>query len=250
MPRLFVDRQQLSGGTLVLEGSQARHLAGSLRVRPGELIEVVDDAGSEHGVRVTGVGRGRVTGSVLWTREAGGEPRLHLEVVQALIRELDEVVAGLTEVGVGVIRPAVTARCVTRPDGERAAGRLRRWREIAREAAQLAHRAAVPPVHPVTDLGTALAELPEGSRILGCVVDAPRSLAGTEVDAGRPLALVVGPEGGLDASDLEALRSAGAELVHLGPRILPSARAGVVAAALILAASGDLTAGPPGSPER
>lgn len=52
MPRLFVTREQISDGALVIGGEPGRHLAGALRTRPGELIVVVDDADQEHGVRV------------------------------------------------------------------------------------------------------------------------------------------------------------------------------------------------------
>jgi 16S rRNA (uracil1498-N3)-methyltransferase len=243
VPRLFVTRDQISAGALVLDGDPARHLAGPLRVHAGELILVVDDAGEEHGVRVASVERARVTGSIVWSRPASGEPRLRLDVVQGLVREIDEVVAGLAEVGAAAIRPAVAARSVTRPDPERAAARLRRWCEVAREAAELAHRGAVPRVAALTDLAGALAELPEGARILVCMVDAAVPLARLDVDPARPAALVVGPEGGLDPGEVDRLREAGAEMVHLGPRVLPARRAAMVAAGLLLARAGDLDHG-------
>jgi 16S rRNA (uracil1498-N3)-methyltransferase len=254
MPRLFVTREQIGGGTLVVDGDAARHLAGPLRVRPGELIEVVDDGGHEHGVRVVSVERARVTGSIIWSRPASGEPRLHLEVIHALVREIDEAIAALAEVGAAAIHPVLALRSVSRPGPERATARLRRWSEIAREAAELAHRAAVPAVRPVTDLGGALAELPKGSRILACMVDAAVPLARLEVDPARPVALVIGPEGGLAPTEIELLCQAGAEMVHLGPRVLPARRAAVVAAGLLLARAGDLDAAAPrpggGAPPR
>ncbi|MGA3183585.1 MAG: RsmE family RNA methyltransferase [Candidatus Dormibacteria bacterium] len=243
MPRLFVTRDQIGGGMLVVEGDAAHHLAGPLRVQPGEVIQVVDDAGEEHAVRVSSVERARVTGSILWSRPASGEPRLRLDVIQGLVREIDEVVAGLAEVGAAAIHPVVAVRSVTRPDSERAAARLRRWGEIAREAAELAHRGAVPRVAALTNLAGALAELPEGARILVCTVDGAVPLARLDVDAARPAALVIGPEGGLEPGEVDRLREAGSEMVHLGPRVLPARRAAIVAAGLLLARAGDLDHG-------
>ncbi len=228
---------------LVVEGDAAHHLAGPLRVQPGEVIQVVDDAGEEHAVRVSSVERARVTGSILWSRPASGEPRLRLDVIQGLVREIDEVVAGLAEVGAAAIHPVVAVRSVTRPDSERAAARLRRWGEIAREAAELAHRGAVPRVAALTNLAGALAELPEGARILVCTVDGAVPLARLDVDAARPAALVIGPEGGLEPGEVDRLREAGSEMVHLGPRVLPARRAAIVAAGLLLARAGDLDHG-------
>ena len=226
-------REQIGGGTLVVEGDPARHLAGSLRVRPGELIMVVDDGALEHAVEIVTVERERVTGAVRWSRPASGEPRLRLVVVQALVREIDDVIAGLVEVGAAAIHPVAALRSVSRPGPERSASRLRHWREVARESAQLAHRAVIPDVHPVSDLEGALAALPQGARILACMVDAAVPLARLAVDPARPAALMIGPEGGFAPAEVSRLRQAGAETVHLGARVLPARRAGVVAAGLL-----------------
>ena len=243
-------REQIAGGTLVVEGYPARHLAGPLRVRPGELIMVVDNGALEHAVEVVSVERERVTGSVLWSRPASGEPRLRLEVVQGLVREIDDVIAGLVEVGAAAIHPVAALRSVSRPGPERSASRLRHWREIAREAAQLAHRAVIPAVHPARDLPGALNALPRGARILACMVDAAVPLARLAVDPARPAALMIGPEGGFAPTEVDRLRQAGAEMVHLGARVLPARRAGVVAAGLLLARAGDLDAAMPGAESR
>lgn len=248
MPRIFVTKEQIAGGEIVVEGDQARHLAGPLRLQAGAIIQVVDDQGLEHGVHVDAVAAGRVTGSIVWSRPAAGEPRLRLEVVHALIREMDEVVASLSEVGVTAVRPFQALRSVTRPDADRVAPRLRHWRAIARESAQLAHRAAIPSVHAVTGLELALGGLPVGCRILACTLGAERPLARLDIDASRPLALVVGPEGGLDVAELAILARAGTETVHLGARVLPARRAALVAAGIVLAASGDLDIVQPPAP--
>ena len=75
-------------------------------------------------------------------------------------------------------------------------------------------------------------------------MDADTPLHRVSLDALQPLALVIGPEGGLDAEEVERLRAAGAEAAHLGGRVLPARLAGSIAAALSLAAAGDLDAPP------
>ncbi|MBI1960638.1 MAG: RsmE family RNA methyltransferase, partial [Candidatus Rokubacteria bacterium] len=58
--------------------------------------------------------------------------------------------------------------------------------------------------------------------------------------------LVVGPEGGLAADEVERLAEAGAVVASLGPRLLRTETAGPVGLALLQARYGDLVAAPRG----
>lgn len=244
MPRFFVDPDQVDNGRVTLTGRDADHIARSLRTRPGETIVVVERAAREHGVLLDEVAPSGVSGTIVWSRPAAGEPRLAIHVLQAVpAHAMDATVEALADAGARSIRPVVTARTVPRLDASRAPRRLERWRLVATEAAQLAGRAGPPDVHPVQTLTEALDGLPGGIRVLACAAtpDAiPILKAATR--APEQVGLVIGPEGGLDAVDVATLARAGATWVHLGPRTLPSRLAGAVATALLLAGSGDLDA--------
>ena len=206
------------------------------------MIVVVAGGAVEHGVVLQEVTPSRVSGAVVWSRPASGEPRLAVHVLQAIpAQSMDATIEALTVAGAASIRPVLTGRTVVRPDPSRGSRRAERWQAIAREAAQLAGRAAPPTVSPVTSLREALEQRPATARVLACVI---RPEATALLAAARTLSaevtLVIGPEGGLDDADLEALSGAGAAYVHLGPRTLPSRLAGAVATALLLAGSGDL----------
>jgi 16S rRNA (uracil1498-N3)-methyltransferase len=244
MPRFFVDRDQIDAHRATLAAADSMHLARSLRARPGETIVVVEAGAVEHGVLLDEVTPARVSGRVVWSRPVSGEPRLEVHVLQAIpAQAMDATIEALTEVGVASIRPVLTTRTVSRPDVSRASHRLERWERIACGAAQLAGRAAPPEIHPVLALRDALESLPVGTTVLACVThaDALPILVAARTLSTR-VALVVGPEGGLDTTDLAVLEEVGATWVHLGPRTLPSRMAGAVATALLFAGSGDLDA--------
>ena len=243
MPRFFVDAGTIEQGRVTLTARDSEHLARSLRARPGETIVVVEDARVEHGVVLDDVSPASVSGTVVWSRPVSGEPRLAVHVLQAIpAHEMDATIEALAVAGAASIRPVLTARTVPRLDAQRAVRRLDRWRAIACDAAQLAGRAAPPEVRAIASLGEALAALPGRSQVLVCVSspDAIPILTAPRPEPG--VALVIGPEGGLDAVDVSALDEAGAVRVHLGPRTLPSRLAGAVATALLLAGAGDLDA--------
>ncbi len=239
--RFFVDSGDVEGARVVLSGPAAHHVSRSLRMRAGETIVVVDGDGLERGVVLRRLDADRVEGDVTWTRPVTGEPALRITVVQALPRErMEDCIDLLVEVGAAEVRPVITERVVSRPAPDRTSGRARRWQAVAAEAAQLAGRGVIPRVHEATALRDALSALDGSGRLIACAFDGGPSLADIDVDTGRPLALCIGPEGGFGERDLEVLRSAGAEMVHLGARILRTRYAGAIACALLLAHAGDL----------
>ena len=251
VPRFFVEPDQVAGGRATLTGNDASHLSRALRALVGETIVIVEGGRVEHGLELDEVTPSRVSGAIVWSRPVDGEPRLAVHVLQAVpAQAMDATVEALTEVGAATIRPVLTHRTVSRPDPSRVVHRLERWRLIAREAAQLAGRAAPPDVYSILPLGEALQTLPAGTRILACVIrqDAAPILSVVPAPP-ADIGLVIGPEGGLDVTDLRVLDDAGAVTVHLGSRTLPSRLAGAVATSLLLAGAGDLDAAaarPPG----
>ena len=235
MPRFFVRADQVHDDRCVILPPDAQHLSQSLRTQPGEVISVADDAGTEHAVRVDVVERERVEGRILASRPVSAEPQLRVHVIQSLPQQgMDDAVDAMAQVGVAAIWPVLSDRSVARPDAARAAKRLERWRSIARESAGLAYRGAAPTVSELGALATA------GTRILACSIGgATVPLTGLTVDPTMAVALCIGPEGGWSSADLAALTRAGAEAVHLGPRIYRSRLAGAIACSMLLAQAGD-----------
>jgi 16S rRNA (uracil1498-N3)-methyltransferase len=244
VPRFFVDPDQVHSGRATLLGDDANHLSRALRAAVGETIVIVEGGTVEHGVKLDEVTPSRVSGAIVWSRAATGEPRLAVHVLQSVpAQAMDATVEALTEAGAASIRPVITHRTVSRPDPSRVIHRLERWRTIAREAAQLAGRAAPPAVHEMLPLREALQALPRNTRILACVISTDaRPISSAVAEQPADIGLVIGPEGGLDVADLRVLDECGAAQVHLGSRTFPSRLAGAIATSLLLAAAGDLDA--------
>ena len=90
----------------------------------------------------------------------------------------------------------------------------------------------MPEVTALRSLEEAVGALPAGMRLLVLDEDERTARLGAEAGEG-PLALVVGPEGGLAREEVEALRAAGGIPVSLGPLVLRTETAGVAALAVI-----------------
>jgi 16S rRNA (uracil1498-N3)-methyltransferase len=225
------------GGTVALTGEEARHAVTVARVRAGERVSVGDGRGRIVTGAVTSAEGRRLELEVDDVRD-DPEPAPRLTLVQALAKgDRDELaVQAATELGVDRIVPWAAGRSVSRWDGPKAEKGRARWASIVREAVKQSIRARIPTVEPVASTRELPARL-DGERMLLLVPGAETPLSGIRPD-GRDLALVVGPEGGMDPAEIERLRDAGGEPVRLGDGVLRTSTAGPAAIAVLSVALG------------
>jgi 16S rRNA (uracil1498-N3)-methyltransferase len=253
--RLFLPPEQIGPGQpgqeIALADEPHRYLARVLRLRAGDALTVFDGAGSEIDARVV-ITDARRTVLALGDRRTvalAGPPVILLQAI-AKGERMDLVVQKSTELGVRRICPVVTARTVLQPGlqpGTAGKTRLLRWRTIAQEAARQCGRADLPAVDEPQSLEQALRAVGPGARLMaweagaGTMVPLRKALRGDE----PAVTLLVGAEGGFTAEEAAAAAAAGFTLVGLGPRILRSETAAIVAVALVQAALGALDGAPP-----
>ncbi len=213
---------------LILDGAAGHHLSRVRRVREDELVTVADGDGTWRPYTVVQARRGAVE-----LRAQGGpvvepqlEPRLTVAFAVTKGAKPDLVVQKLTELGVDRIAPLQAQRSVPRWGSDRAGAAVSRLRRVAVEAAAQCRRARVPEVE-MPQTVSALSGHP------GLVVADP---AGDDVDhipapPNGEWMLVVGPEGGLEPSELDAL---GAPVrLRLGPHVLRAETATIAGAAVL-----------------
>lgn len=232
-PPLFLVRpDRLASDLVVLDGPEGRHAATVRRITAGELVELSDGAGGSALCEVREVGRDALTCAVLRRSSVpAAQPRI--VVVQALAKAAEQAVETMTEVGIDEIVPWYAERSVVRWRGERVGRGLARWRVTAREAAKQSRRVWLPAI----PAPASTAEV--AARIAGVKQAYVLDSAGADVrSVGLPdrgdVVVIVGPEGGLTRSELDAFGAAGAAALQLGPTVLRSATAGTVAAAALL----------------
>ena len=84
MPRFFVPAPPDVGGTAVITGDDARHIAGALRMTPGEPLTLCDGAGQDYLCRIESVARDAVTLRVERSEKSIGEPSLSVTLYMGL----------------------------------------------------------------------------------------------------------------------------------------------------------------------
>ena len=225
MPFFYATRRD--GDRVEILGLDARHLAGPLRARPGEMIAVVDPRGFLLSVRLEAVSSREVVGTVVATRPHQPEPGLRVTMALALLpaAALEHSLSRCTELGAARFLLVQADRSVAR------GARLERWSTICREAAMLAGRLRVPEVAGPVSLGEVLAGEP------AAVLDGSGASRLASASFATSVTLAIGPEGGWSAAEKAA---AGDRLYSLGSRNLRADTAALAALATALAAAGDL----------
>lgn len=231
-PRLFVD-QPLKPGPLRLDGPQAHYLAGVMRVRAGDPVRLFDDRSGEWLATIAGTGKRDLTLDVterLAEREA--VPDLWLVAAPLKKGRIDWMAEKACELGVARYVPVVTHRTVVdKPNTDR-------LRAHMIEAAEQCGRTALPQVAEPVKLSNLLRDWPEERALY--FADELGGLPAREAMKPGPAAILIGPEGGFDDGERNAIRALPQAVgVSLGPRILRADTAAAAAVAIWMAAAGD-----------
>jgi 16S rRNA (uracil1498-N3)-methyltransferase len=237
-PVFYAGRAELEREVVILSGAEGRHASTVRRLRPGERADVSDGAGLLAECVVTARGSGGLELAVRARREVP-RPDPLITVVQAIPKgdRGEAAVEGMTEVGVDRIVPWTAARCVPVWQGERGARSLARWRAIAREAAKQCRRAWIPEVAELASAGQVAGMIAAASCAIVLEPEAAESLGRLEPPASGEVLVVVGPEGGITDEESKAFLAAGATSRGLGPTVLRTSTAGMVAAGVLLSRS-------------
>jgi 16S rRNA (uracil1498-N3)-methyltransferase len=233
--RLFVPSAHREGPLIRVTGNELRHLR-TLRLAAGARLVVFDEQGNEHEARVERVAARLAEVVVHATHRPQRESALDLVLAPALLKgsKMDLVVEKAVELGVRRIAP-ITSRYTLG-----AASRTERWRRIALAAAKQSGRTSVSPIDDAVSLDRLVRAPWPGLRLIAWEDEREQPLDGLAASA-EAVVIVVGPEGGFAADEVEDARAHGFASVTLAPRVLRAETAAITAATLCQHRWGDLS---------
>lgn len=234
-PRLFVPDELSEGRIFALDGNQAHYLGKVMRMAPGDIVILCDDATGEWAARVGQVDKRRVDVTVT-ERLRPREEVPDLWLCPALLKKdrFDLVLEKATELGAGRIQPVITRRCVADKLN------LERARTITIEAAEQCARTALPELAEPVKLDALLRDWPEKRALLFADEEGGEPAAAAFAACGAPAAILIGPEGGFDDAERAAIRAhPQARAISLGPRILRGETAAIAALSVWMGQAGD-----------
>ena len=214
------------------------------RARSGEVMTVVDSEGTCYRARLQGLASELPMCIPFERLTVSRESSLRLVVFQSLPeRERFEfILQKLTELGVSRMVPMETAHSTTVEERDAGQKKSHRWPDVILRAARQSRRALLPELmsmHTFQQSLSAASEL-ELKLLLNTPATSWKFVEVLGSAKPQSVAIMVGPEGGFSADEIEQASAAGFLPVSLGPRVLRTETAAIVAAALAQSYLGDL----------
>ena len=237
-PRFFCPDGLLPASDMPLPAAVAHHAERVLRLAVGDPVTLFDGQGGECAASILAFGREAL--ARLGPRLAiECESPLQITLVQALASgdKMDWIVQKAVELGVAAVQPVAAERSVLKLAGERADKRVAHWQQVAVAACEQSGRNRVPVVGEILPLAKYLARPFDGTRLI-LAPGADGALA-RKARPGRPVAILIGPEGGWSPAELDHAARAGCAPLALGPRVLRTETAGLAALAAMQTMWGD-----------
>jgi len=228
MQRYFIKDDQIKNGLATITGSDVHHMVNVMRVDVGDQVILCTDQKKSYVVEILSLTKTEVEVKVVNPKEEFVELPVFVTIAQGIIKsdKMDWVIQKGTECGASKFVPVRMKRSVAKVDPKKVSSKVERWQKIALEAARQSHRQVVPKVADVIDF-TGLLKLKEQHDVCLFAYEAfsgedRQRLATTLRDGedGARILILVGPEGGIDEIEVDALTKAGFMPIGLGPRIL------------------------------
>ncbi|GMQ47724.1 16S rRNA (uracil(1498)-N(3))-methyltransferase [Vibrio sp. 10N] len=240
IPRLYHPETIQSLGTLALSDDAAGHIGRVLRMKEGQEVLLFDGSGHEFPATITSVGKKNVDVEIREKIAASIESPLDLHLGQVISRgdKMEFTIQKSVELGVNTITPLISERCGVKLDAKRFEKKLQQWQKIAISACEQCGRNTIPVIRPIMSLEEWCAE-PSDALKLNLHPRAKYSI-NTLPEPVQKVRLLIGPEGGLSAQEIEMTEQYQFEETLLGPRVLRTETAALTAITALQVRFGDL----------
>lgn len=243
MHKFLIPRDRIRENKGILDGPDARHIVRVLRLSSGDDLMFTDGLGTDFSGRILSCSRDRVVVEILNTGPSRTESPLSLTVCTGMLKhqKMDDVIQGLTQIGITRWIPFFCERSVPTPDDKALARRMARWQSIANETIKQCRRSRVVEISCPMALTQLLDMADTFDHCIAFWEQGGEPLSRlTPLTGDNKTLILIGPEGGFSGSEIHQASAKGFIPCSLGPRILRAETASLCAAALVQHRLGDM----------
>ena len=240
MYQFFVDDAQIGKEFITITGSDVNHIRNVLRMKPGEIIRVSNHKGQDYLCSISELSDDFVQADILDSEAANTELSAKIYLFQALPKgeRMETVIQKAVELGVHEIIPVSMKYCVVKLDAKKAENKRKRWQAIAESAAKQSKRSLIPVVREVMNFDEAVAYA-KSFKVNLVPYENERGMAVTRkvIEALKPddtISVMIGPEGGFSAEEIEKVKQENMKIISLGKRILRTDTAAISTLSMLM----------------
>ena len=236
MYKFFVTEKQIEGDKAKIIGEDVNHIANVLRLKKKDKIILCNkDEGCSYETEIVEVSKESITCNIVSKTLENVESNVNVDIYQGLPKmdKMEYIIQKATELGVKNIYPVTMARSIVKLDDKTALKKVDRWNKIAEVAAKQSKRDFIPNIKNVINIENICQNAEKYDIILIAYENEKINTLKAELnklnrEKELKIAVIIGPEGGIDEKEVKKLVDIGGKCITLGKRILRTETASLV----------------------
>ena len=237
MYNFFVDDENIVDSSIYVEGDDYKHIKNVLRMKEGEVIKICNKKnGDSFKTKIKKISDTKIICDIIEKMEST-EPSVRVDVYQGLPKsdKIEYIIQKSVELGVHSVIPVEMKCCIAKMKNPEK--KIKRWNLISEAAAKQSKRSIIPKVDNIIDIKKLCEEIKKYDlAIVAYEKENKKSIKDLikKNDKLESIAIIIGPEGGIDESEVEMLKDSGAKCATLGKRILRTETASSAVLSMIM----------------
>ncbi len=228
MPKFFVPTNQIEKDKIVIQNDDVNHIKNVLRAKVDDKIDICDYNTSKNYVcKIEEIEDKVIRCKIIEEIDSNVESEVKVSIFQGIPKadKMELVIQKSVELGAHDITPIEMKRCVVKLKEKDKTKKIQRWQKISEVAAKQSGRDIIPRINNIININKLCESLEKYDLVLVAYENEKFNTLKNELikiknNKKVKIAIIIGPEGGIDKSEIEQLEKYNAKIVTLGNRIL------------------------------
>lgn len=242
MYKFFVTEEQIVEHKIKIIEEDVNHIKNVLRLKVNEKIEICNvNSGENYLCKIIDLDSKFVECEILEKLDNSSESSVYIHIFQGLPKaeKLEFIIQKATELGVSEITPLEMSRCVVKIDDKSKEKKILRWKKIAEVAAKQSKRDKITKINNILNIKNIYEKIKNYDIVIVAYENERNNtlkqiISQIDKKENIKIAVIIGPEGGIEEKEVEGLKQYGAKIVTLGKRILRTETAPIVISSILI----------------
>ncbi|HJJ05957.1 MAG TPA: 16S rRNA (uracil(1498)-N(3))-methyltransferase [Clostridiaceae bacterium] len=241
MPKFFIKNNQVKGEYIDITGDDVNHIKNVLRLKIDDCIQVCNsDTGNNYKAQIVSVEKSNIKCSIIEKLNSTVESNVYIHILQGLPKadKMELIIQKCTELGVQEITPVNMERSIVKLNPKDETKKIQRWQKIAEVAAKQSGRDKITQINNIVKFKDIFNVLKDYDAFLVAYEKEKENTLKKELiklkEVSSPkVAVLIGPEGGIDDEEIKILKTNNTKIITLGKRILRTETAPLAISSII-----------------